>query len=386
MISSDDLTSLLTELVQCPSVNPGSVSSTEPPYGEGRLVDLLAARLKPTGAEITFQEVYPGRSNLLASWKGRDPSRTVILDTHADTVSHLNMICDPFGAEILGGRLYGRGSCDDKGPMAAMILAVEAALKSGTLASNVIFTATCNEENGATGAMRIAETGIRADLCIAAEPTELRIITRHKGVLRARITLCGKACHSSSPSAGKNAIYAAAQVVTKLEQMAANLTSQPPDPELGAPTLAVCTIQGGTAVNVVPDKCSIEVDRRLIPSEDGASVKAALEGCIEEACTDIPWANPHIEWTQYYPSIATEPGDPGVLAMEKAVKAVTGKSEIAAVPFGTNAGFYAQKGIPCVVFGPGSISDAHTNNESIDIEQAVTAAEIIYKLISSPLE
>ena len=372
---------LLTELVRCPSVNPGRKQEVDAPYGEGRLAALLAERLKAMGGDVHCEDVHPGRPNVWAFFEGRDTSRTVLLDAHSDTVSHLNMDVDPFGAEVRDGRLYGRGACDTKGPMTAFLAGLERVIQAGRLACNTVFAATCDEEDGGVGAEHLLATGIRADFAIAAEPTELRIVSRHKGVLRGRIATSGTAAHTSAPHRGANAIYPMVRILSRLEDHADELEGHPADPELGRPTLAVTTLHGGTACNVVPCECVADIDRRTLPSEDTEKVCAALEALVHAAAADAKWCDPRVEWTQHYPPLETPRSDPGVRALEAALQAVRGAALYEAAPYGTNGGFYARAGIPSVVFGPGSISDAHTRNESIALDQVAAAADVIVRLL-----
>jgi acetylornithine deacetylase len=371
---------LLTELVRCPSVNPGDLKTFEYPYGEGKLVDFLARYLKKMGGEVFIEEVLLGRPNMWAHFKGRDSNHTILLDGHTDTVSHLNMIVKPFGAEVRGGRLYGRGACDTKGPMAAMLLALESALSNEGLACDVIFSATCNEENGGTGANKLVES-VKADFAVIGEPTELKLVTRHKGVMRADITVHGKASHSSTPELGCNAIYNANRIVSALEVLGNNLNSKIPDPVLGNATLAVVQIKGGTASNIIPDCCTIQIDRRIMPGEDAETIKALIKSVVCDAVADTIKSPLEITWTQFYPPMETHDNLPDLIALDVALKSVTGSATYDAVAYGTNGGFYAQAGISCVVFGPGSIADAHTNNESIDLQEIETAAKVLHNFL-----
>jgi len=371
---------LLTELVRCPSVNPGDLKNFEYPYGEAELVNLLTGYLKEMGGDVFIDEVLPGRPNMWAHFKGRDSSRTILLDVHTDTVSHLNMVVNPFDAEVRGGRLYGRGACDTKGPMAAMLLALESALSKEGLAYDVIFSATCNEENGGTGASKLVES-VKADFAVIGEPTELKLVTRHKGVMRADITVYGKATHSSTPELGCNAIYTANRIVSAFEVLANNLKSQTSDPVLGNATLAVVQIKGGTASNIIPDCCTIQIDRRIMPGEDVDTVKKTIESVVCDAVAGTIKSSPEITWTQFYPSMETHDNLQDLAVLDIALKSVIGSATYDAVAYGTNGGFYAQAGIPCVVFGPGSIADAHTNNESIDLKEVEIAAKVLHNFL-----
>ncbi len=373
---------LLTQLVQCPSVSPPDGIPAAPPYGEAALAQILAAFLNAIGADVTLTEFAPGRPNLVAQIAGSDPSRTLLLDAHADTVSHANMTIDPFGAHVQNGRLYGRGACDTKGPMAAMLLALEQVMATGGPSCNVIFAATCDEEAGGGGARLLVESDIQADFAVIAEPTQLRLVNKHKGVLRASITMEGKAAHSSSPQLGHNAIYPMAHLIGEIESAAKELAAGTPDPDLGTPTLAATMLSGGLAENIIPPNCDVTVDRRTLPSEKAGNVKRALESLVEEATASTPWASPRVTWMQEYPPLFTPQDHIGIIQMTAALEAMGLPVAFTAAPYATNGGFYAQVGIPSVVFGPGDIADAHTKDESIELEQVVIATEVLAHVLS----
>jgi succinyl-diaminopimelate desuccinylase len=380
-----DAATLLSELVGCPSVNPGEQRISAPPYGEAGMVDYLDAWLQQRGGAVHREEVLPGRPNIWAHFEGHDRSRLLLLDAHTDTVSHANMTIDPFAAEVRAGRLYGRGACDTKGPMAAMLMALDAAIAGEGLAYDVIFAGTCDEEHDAAGAKALLQRGLAIDFAVIAEPTELQMVTRHKGVVRAQIDLLGQAAHSSLPQQGQNAIYAAARVVTALEELGTALGESIPDPELGHPTLAVTIIEGGTAMNIVPERCRIQVDRRLLPMEDLSQVKAATTATVAAALAHLPADCWTIKWSHYYPPLETVPAAPELDRLGQALLAETGAAPHCAVTYCTNGGFYAQAGIPSVIFGPGSIEQAHTKAESIDLTGVTVAARVLRRfLVDAP--
>jgi acetylornithine deacetylase/succinyl-diaminopimelate desuccinylase family protein len=380
-ISRADVEECLASLVRCPSVSPGDPHEVVPPFGEAAMADLLETMLMAMGGAVERQDVLPGRPNVLARFTGSDATRTILLDAHTDTVSHEGMSISPFAAEIRNGRLYGRGACDTKGPMTSMLLALKAAVESGELACNVVFAATCDEESGAAGAQALVESGLKADFAIAAEPTELQLICRHKGVERANITLRGRAAHSSTPERGHNAIYPMVRLVGELERVAAEFAGGAMDAELGHPTLAVTTIRGGVTPNIIPEQCSIDVDLRVLPGQDTSALKQRIEA-LAEACGDAhPWCAPKVEWQQHYPPLAADTAHPDLERLASAITAEVGSCEHAAVAYGTNGGFYAAAGIPSVVFGPGSIADAHTKDESVDLDEVVTAARILRRFL-----
>ena len=376
----DELTQLLSALVSIPSVNPMGRSVAGPEYFETRLTNYLEAWLRDLGARFERQPVTAGRDNLLAWYDAPQARRLILFDVHQDTVPVDGMTVPPFVPEITGSRLTGRGSCDVKGSMAAMLWAFARLVRERPAGSaSVLLACTVDEEFTHTGSSRLAETNHGAELAIVAEPTSLDIVHCHKGVLRFKIRTKGVACHSSTPHLGQNAIYRMGAVVEVLEKYAGALAASTADPILGPPTLSVGRIEGGQSVNVVPDWCEIEVDRRLIPGEDADSavnsVRALVEG-ISEKPEHIELSQPWVLMPPLAPQ-ATRWIEPLASAI---AKATSHKPRVLGVPFGTDAGPLSEKGTPCVVFGPGDIAQAHTKDEWIDLEQVRLAAAAYFQI------
>ena len=223
----------------------------------------------------------------------------------------------------------------------------------------------------------ISPTAGPTDLAIVAEPTGLDIVVAHRGATRWKLSTAGRACHSSRPHEGVNAIYRMAKVVGLLEEYAAWLPgSRPPHPLCGPATLSVGRIEGGSSVNIVPDSCTIEVDRRVIPGEDRLAVIEELKEYLRSRLD--------FEVTHAAPYCASPPlGDDlnGKLAQElmQVITTVVGLKTAMGVPYGTHASRFARAGVPAVVFGPGDIAQAHTKDEWIEIAQLDQAAEIYYQ-------
>lgn len=346
------------------------------------MVRLLEHRLSGMGAEISIQEVSPGRCNLIACFQGRNTSRSLMLEAHSDTVQIDGMTISPFEPLVQNGRLYGRGACDNKGSMTAMLLALEHLLEQeGKLPLTVFFVSTCDEELGAGGAHHLIRSGFRTDAAIVGEPTDLELVCSHKGVLRWRLRTLGVSAHSSDPSQGVNAIYRMRRVLTILEDSIAPALRNKTHPLLGHPALSVGTIQGGSQVNMVPSYCEIEIDRRLLPDESREEIAAELSCEIEQIKrTDSDFAFT-LEESEYYPPFEQGTDAPVVQALEEACHLVLGEAHHATAPWGATAGIFKAAGIPSVLFGPGSIRQAHTAEEYIELEQVVKAAKIYAKSI-----
>jgi acetylornithine deacetylase len=381
---------LLQDLVQIPSVNPMGRALEGPEYLETRLSDYLEGFFRELKVPWQRIEVAPGRANLIARLEAPGAECTLLLDAHQDTVPVDGMTIEPFAARVESGRLYGRGACDVKGGMAAMLCAFERLARERPAgAANVVLSCTCDEESTATGARDLARLWsdpARAgtllsdppDLAIVAEPTDLNVIVAHKGAVRWKLVTTGKACHSSRPAAGVNAIYKMAQVLNCLERYAQELERMvAPHPLCGGPTLSVGRISGGLSVNTVPDHCAIEIDRRVIPGEDPAAVIPQVTTYLRERLdVDFQMEPPWLDGA----SLSDAVNGPWADRLLRVIGQVAGKREKLGAWYGTNASRLAATGIPAVVFGPGSIAQAHAADEWIDIEQLRQASEVYYRL------
>ena len=264
----EDPIPLLQSLVAIPSVNPMGGPADGPIYFETALSGFIEQWLHERDIAVTRMPVSPGRDNLIARYRSDGSRRTIVFDAHQDTVPVTGMTIPPFEPTISGDRLQGRGSCDIKSGLAAMLVAFAGLCRDRPRDSaNVILACTVDEEFTHTGSSKLAESLPPPDLTIVAEPTGLDIVTCHKGAIRWKLSVHGRACHSSTPRLGDNAIYRMAKTLQVIEEYARMLMTERIDPMLGPATLSVGRISGGLSVNVVPDHCEIEIDRRLLPGE-----------------------------------------------------------------------------------------------------------------------
>jgi len=400
-----DPVSLLADLVRRPSVNPMGRDVSGPEYLEGRVSDYLAQRLAAAGIPWTRQPVAPGRDTIIARLEATTPGAPVILwDAHQDTVPAEGMTIDPFTPLVRDGRMYGRGTCDVKGGLAAMLEALERlAAADGPRRATVVFAATVGEEFGFLGALALGRLwtaaaaaerpadaaardllGGRPTLAIVAEPTELDLVVAHKGSLKWRLRVHGRACHGAFPEQGDNALYTAARAALAIEQLSAELLARQPDHPCGPPTISLGTFRGGTGVNLVPDLAVLEIERRLLPGECPVAAREEVIARVAAAC-----GGAHIEHEQPFndafglPDGTADPAAaPWAAALGQAA-ATRGGGRRTAARYGTNAGVYAAAGVPSLVFGPGSIAQAHTADEWIDLEQVAAAAEILTTLVAT---
>lgn len=385
----------LRELVAIPSVNPMGFPRQGPEYGESRLSDYLERLFGGMGMTCWREQIHPGRDNVTARLDG-DPSsdgRLILFEAHQDTVPVDGMTIEPWEPLLRDGRLHGRGACDIKGGMAAMLAALARLAEERPAGMpTIVMACTVNEEHGFTGATalapRLAAEGDeiftrRPEAAIVAEPTELDVVVAHKGAIRWRCHTVGKAGHSSRPEAAVNAVYRMARVLSALERyQEQTLPDLGSHPLCGRSTLSVGTIQGGTSVNTVPDRCTIEIDRRLRPGElPEAAYQHAVDHIAKEAGLDFPV-------TMDEPNLRVLPllddaNGPLADRLVEIIHGVTGRRRKIGVPYSTDAPCYASTGISTVVFGPGSIDQAHTADEWVSVEQVRQAAEVFYRFAAA---
>ncbi len=369
----------LRDYVAIPSVNPMQRTDIPPDIaGERRYAEHLREQLRrlKLDAELIGD---PERPSVMAQASVADPIDTVLIASHLDTVPVDTMEIDPFDPKIEGGRLYGRGSCDTKGGMAALVDALERVLARGSLRRNLIIVGESDEEFGSIGARDVlAALGSRSpDWVLATEPTELRVATRHKGIAVARICATGTACHSSNPAAGRNAIVALSEAVLALDALAEEI-AQRSDPDLGPPTLSVGVISGGMAANIVPDRAWLLMDRRMLPGETEEQVRSEIEMALARRELD----SVEVETCRVEkPPLETPNDHPAVLACCAALSVVGVEPTTATVAFGTDAGVFAHAGLPGVVMGPGSIAQAHTAREFVPTREVETMADFFEALL-----
>ena len=374
---------LLSDLVAIPSVNPMGRTTIGPEHLEGRLSDYLERWFRDLGVPVARETIAPGRDNIIARYEAPESRRTILFDAHQDTVPTEGMTIAPFDPVIRAGRLHGRGACDIKGGMAAMMTAFARLVRERPAGSaSLILACTVDEEYTHIGSSRLAEQVEGVDVAIIAEPTKLQIVDRHKGAVRWKIRTHGVACHSSTPNLGDNAIYRMARVVTALADHASALLDSSPDPILGPPTLSVGRIEGGVSVNVVPDRCEVEIDRRMIPGETAEGCREMVRRAIHAQLGSLDGVEFLPPWV-IMPALAPNGPETGgwIDGLSEAIERVGGRRpEVLGVPYGTDGGPLGESGLPCFVFGPGDIAQAHTKDEWVELDQIRQASEMYFEI------
>lgn len=377
---------LLAELIALPSVNPAFVPSAgtsarqarlpDSRFGEKNVADFLMAVAARAGLEVELQQVLPGRSNVIARLLPPNKIRsTILLAPHLDTV---NAADAQFVPRVKNGRLHGRGACDTKGSVAAMLMALGelAVAKSRPRETEIVFAGLIDEEHAQAGSRAFATGGFKADLAIVGEPTKLQVVTAHKGSLWLELITRGRAAHGATPQLGKNAVHEMARIVDVLETDYAARLRRRKHRLLGTATVNVGAICGGTQPNIVPDRCSIEIDRRMLPGETEAGIRREITALLRAK--------------KLVASIATRKLGPAP-ALETNLKLPlvrhflqsVGQTKPVGVDYFCDAAVLSAAGIPSVVFGPGDIAQAHTADEWISLASLERGKNLLVRFLNS---
>ena len=410
-----DPVELLQQLIQIPSVNPMGHDIRGPQIGEARLTDFLQDQIEGLSLPWLRQRVDPGRDNLMALLRGdppiQDGGEFLLWDVHQDTVPVDGMTIDPFGGDVRDGRVYGRGACDVKGSMTAMLATISRVVQTKAKSRHsptIAIAFTVNEECGFTGVeacchlmqqkemqdativggtISPAEMFPRLpDAAIVAEPTEFKVVVAHQGVVRLRCHTIGRAAHTSRPEVGINAIYGMAQIVQTIERLHVALQENGPShPLCGRPTACVSTIHGGVGINTVPERATIEIDRRIGPNERPGKAYEDISRLIAEQA-DVGRCRVELD-----PPLMQSRGlsDKQNQTLAKSLSSLVEKrgcpGELIGVPYATDAAAIAATGVPTVVFGPGSIAQAHTADEFIEGDAIQLATDIFHQIATEGL-
>ncbi len=373
---------MLKDIVSIPSVNPLDRTAYDTDtYGEQGVVDYIDNYFRRCDYNFNILRVpvLPNRENLLICTDMDGHRETLLLETHSDTVEGENMVFPPFNPFIENGRLYGRGSCDAKGQLAAMVIGLEMALEltKGNLPVDVSLMLAADEEHVHRGVDKLADIGFRAKGAVVGEPTNLQLSSALKGCIRFKIVAEGISAHTSIPYIGKNAIYLMSKVIHIIEKKISPQVEERVHLLCGRSTVCVSLINGGQQANIVPDRCEVHIDRRLNPGECWEEAYNLIEqeiinGLSQDEKNRILFSKPYL----IDPSMETDASSDIVSAFSKTLKAHRLPHKPVGLPYGCDASKIALLGIPTVVFGPGSIEQAHSTNEFISIADLMKAAAV----------
>ena len=346
--------------------------------GERDAARLLAETLRAWGMVVDIMDAAPGRPNVVAR-VGPRGGRSLMFNGHLDTVGVEGMTHAPFGEER-EGRLYGRGSSDMKGGVAAMCAAAARAGAAGDLESEIVVAAVADEEWASVGTRALLEGGVRADAAIVTEPTRLAIMPAHRGFAWLELVVHGRAAHGSRYDIGIDAIRLAALVLAELDRHEREALVQRTHPLLGRASLHASLVEGGIGMSTYPDRCRVRIERRTLPGE---SPDDATEE-IRRACETVRARRPELR-AEVRLELAQAPSDvavdaPVVRALDRALAAGGIAPRVEGMSAWTDAALLNAAGIPAICFGPGDISLAHAAEEWIALEEIERATDTLTRL------
>ena len=361
-------------------------TDTRNPPGQERLAaDVARQLLEPLGCTFEEIEPEPGRVSLIARLGAGGERPILIINGHLDVVpiNPDGWSTDPFGGEVSDGRVWGRGTADMKGGIAAAIEAVMALGRAGIdPPCDVVFHLVADEERGGRlGTDALGKAGlIRGDACIVPEPTSMAVCVAERGLSVIDVTVHGRPAHASEPSRGLSAIEKAAKVVLAIHGAS---FGHPAHPLLGSPTANAGVIHGGSGHNTVAERCVLTVDHRLLPGQSGPDAVAEIRALIDAiADPDLRYDAELVTFGEAS-ELATD--HPWVSVVRSAISSVMGRSApIVGMTFATDARFVRNDaGVPAVVCGPGGIEQAHVDDEWVGVDALVDAAAVYATLIAS---
>lgn len=370
-ISEAETVEFLASLVRLESCNP--------PGNEAPVAEAVARMMSQMGIRASVISLEKNRANVVGILPGRGERPALLFNGHLDTVPPGEMPWehDPYGAEVLNGRLYGRGAADMKSGLAAMVMAAGAIAKSGIeLAGDLIVAGTIGEEVDSAGARRFLEDGglNGVGAIVIGEPTDLRIITAHKGALWLQVTTVGQTAHGAMPHLGVNAIL---HMLAFLDQLSNYRFDYQEHPLLSGPTLNVGTIAGGVKTNVVPDRCVTTLDIRTLPGQSHPQIVDDMRAIADWLAERLPTFHLEIEIINDRAPVETDVEAPVVRAAIQVAQEVLRRDlEPGGVNYYTDASVFAPAtGIPTIICGPGDPTLAHRPDEFIELEKLALATE-----------
>jgi len=355
-----DVVSLLQHLIRIPSVNPDNSPGTESTREE-EIAVFLGGWLEALGADVILEEIEPGRPNLIARFAPLDGRPRILFGPHLDTVGVAGMTIDPFGGEIRDARIWGRGASDTKGPMAAMLWALRQTAELQAASPVALdFVAFMGEESGQLGSKDFAARhAADYQFALVGEPTSMQVVHVTKGSLWTTLRATGKAAHSAQPERGESAILKLIRALDMLDHHLGNRLATFTHPVLGRSTMNIGLIRGGSRPNIVPDLAEAEIDIRITPSltDAGGALKLLQETLLAH---DLPLeiVDPHEN-----PPMDTDSDHP----MIRMLLETAPTTRLAGAPWFSDAAHLAHGGLPSICIGPGSIDQAHTKDEFVEI-------------------
>ncbi len=371
----------LMAMISIPSINPFQQEARKG-FREQEMAELYCDQMSSLGLEVNTRDVVPGRPNVWGVLKGNGTGPSLMLSGHLDTVGDDNYP-DAFVPKVENNRVYGRGACDMKDALASYLEVIRVIREANIkLNGDLILSGIVDEEDQMIGSKDLGEKGPWADYGIIGEPSDMVVCSAHKGQVGYRVHSHGKAVHSSRPEDGVNAIEGMMHIVAALSAHQRKLMTGKTHALCGHGRCCPSVIRGGTIVSTVPDYCELEVDRRTLPGETREHVHAELRALIAEVLESHPQFRFEIDG----PTIDIQPLDvsadnPVVKTVLAATRAVSGHPVKArAFSGGTDAPHF---GFPTVIYGAGSLQQAHSIDEYVEIDDMLVATQVYLGSVSA---
>lgn len=378
MSDRDPAITLLSDLVAIDSVNPTLVPGAR---GEGDIALRLASEMRELGLAVEITEVLPGRPNVVGVLEGRQSGRALMLCGHTDTVGVAGM-AHPFVPDIRDGKLFGRGSQDMKGGVAAMVGAARRLVESGGLErGRLIVAAVADEEHSSAGADSLVKTW-RADAAVVTEPTGLEVAVAHKGFQWIVVETRGRAAHGSRPKDGRDAIMRMGRVLSRLDRLEAALRVRPHHSLLGPPSLHASIIEGGEELSSYPARASLQFERRTLPGESADVALTEIRGMLDELRSEDPEFEGDAQMLFGREAYEIDSSSPLPDALIRAAFAVGCSTRRVGMTFWTDAAILGAAGIPSVLFGPGG-AGLHSVEEYVVIDDVCRCRDALVELARS---
>ncbi|MEV0379410.1 ArgE/DapE family deacylase [Nonomuraea sp. NPDC050643] len=369
---------LLERLIALDSVNPDLSPGGA---GESAVAGFCEDWLRERGFEVHRLERRPGRPSLVAVARGSGGGRSLMLNGHLDTVAYGTYKGDPLAARVQDGKLFGRGAFDMKSGVAAMMAAAAQATERARLPGDVLLACVADEEHASFGTEEVLER-FTADAAIVTEPSHLEVTLAHKGFAWFEVEVLGRAAHGSRPDLGVDAIAKAGHFLVALEELGRRLAASGGHRLLGPGTVHASLIDGGEGPSTYPAHCRITLERRTVPGESAATVRAELTGILDGLGATVPGFAYRLHEGLHREPFEADPDSAIARVVLRQAERVLGRPPvIRAEPFWTDCALLARAGIPCLLFGVDG-GGAHADTEWADLASVRQVTDVLAATIT----
>ncbi len=377
-IDEKELLQVVQDLIRIESVNPELAGMGN---GEYLIAEYIGKNMAGMGLEVHYQEIKPKRVNVIGVLKGSGEGKALMLNGHTDTVGITRMDIEPLNPVFRDGKVYGRGSFDMKGGLAAMMIAVKAIIEAGLKPKgDVILAFVADEEYLSVGTEALVKE-YSAQAAILCEPTSLKVCIAHKGFAWIKVEVFGKAAHGSRPDRGIDAIVKAGKFLTRIEDLGKDTLIQKKHPLLGSPSIHASLIKGGTELSTYPDYCLVELERRFIPGETVKTIESEMQTLIDDLASKDDQFKAKFEISFSRPPLEVARDHEIVSALTKAyTKTIRKAPEFIGVGGWMDSAILAEAGIPSVIIGPAG-DGFHAATEYVDFESVISLTKILSETI-----